>query len=106
MGIMNLFILSIAAALAGYTTTNTWTALAPFGGSVTTLAVDSRNPGTVYAATGDGGRLFKTTDGGAHWTRLSSALGADSIAIDPQDSNTIYIGMRGRFPGAWVFKST
>jgi photosystem II stability/assembly factor-like uncharacterized protein len=114
-GIVKLFILSIAlsiaAAVSGYAATNTWTALAPFGGSVTTLAVDSRNPGTVYAATavtaGDvRGRLFKTTDGGAHWALLNSALGAASIAIDPQDSNTIYIGLRGRFPGAWVFKST
>jgi photosystem II stability/assembly factor-like uncharacterized protein len=65
----------------------------------------------VYAATavtaGDArGRLFKTTDGGAHWTLLNSALGAASIAIDPQDSNTIYIGLLERFPGALIFKST
>src|SRR5438045_3838135 len=89
---------------------NEWTPLGPYGGIVTTLAADPGNPGTLYAATGatagDGGRLYKTTDGGANWTLMNSALSAVSIAIDPQNTNTVYIGLRGTSAGAWVFKST
>ena len=48
------------------------------------LAVDTRNPGTVYA--GD----FKSTDGGASWAKL--AVGPTALAIDPQDSDTLYAG--------------
>src|ERR1019366_2214161 len=46
------------------------------------LAVDTRHPGTVYA----GG--FKSTDGGASWAKL--ALSPTALAIDPQDSGTLY----------------
>jgi photosystem II stability/assembly factor-like uncharacterized protein len=48
------------------------------------LAVDTRNPGTVYS----GG--FKSTDGGASWAKL--AVGPTALAIDPQDSGTLYAG--------------
>ena len=48
------------------------------------LAVDTRHPGTVYA----GG--FKSTDGGASWAKL--ALSPTALAIDPQDSGTLYAG--------------
>jgi photosystem II stability/assembly factor-like uncharacterized protein len=49
------------------------------------LAVDTRNPGTVYS----GG--FKSTDGGASWAKL--ALSPTALAIDPQDSGTLYAGI-------------
>jgi photosystem II stability/assembly factor-like uncharacterized protein len=48
------------------------------------LAVDTRNPGTVYS----GG--FKSTDGGASWAKL--AFSPTALAIDPQDSGTLYAG--------------
>jgi hypothetical protein len=48
------------------------------------LAVDTRNPGTVYS----GG--FKSTDGGASWAKL--AVLPTALAIDPQDSGTLYAG--------------
>jgi hypothetical protein len=38
--------------------------------------------------------LYRSTDGGAHWAYLNSNLPeapANSLVIDPQDSNTIYI---------------
>lgn len=65
------------------------------------LAIDFQTPGTLYAA---GGGVFKTTDGGANWSSMGSVPSADccgSVAIDPQDPNTIYAGAR-----YGVFKST
>jgi len=53
-------------------------------GPIFPLAVDTRNPGTVYS----GG--FKSTDGGASWAKL--ALSPTALAIDPQDSGTLYAG--------------
>jgi photosystem II stability/assembly factor-like uncharacterized protein len=58
-----------------------WTDLAA---PIFPLAVDTRNPGTVYS----GG--FKSTDGGASWAKL--AVGPTALAIDPQDSATLYAG--------------
>ena len=58
-----------------------WTDLA---NPIFPLAVDTRNPGTVYS----GG--FKSTDGGVSWAKL--AVGPTALAIDPQDSGTVYAG--------------
>jgi len=58
-----------------------WTDLAQ---PIFPLAVDTRNPGTVYS----GG--FKSADGGASWAKL--AVGPTALAIDPQDSGTLYAG--------------
>ena len=61
------------------------------GAAVTT---QPGNPDIVY--TGNMGGLWKSTDAGAHWHNLTdgklprAAIGA--IAIDPQDSRTIYVG--------------
>jgi photosystem II stability/assembly factor-like uncharacterized protein len=68
----------------------------------------------MYAATVKG--LLKTTDGGANWSEPNSGLPASfrlsQVAIDPQNANTIYVGI---LPSAWmngrpldggVFKST
>lgn len=61
------------------------------------VAADAQNPGTIYAGTLTG--LFKTTDGGVNWIAPSSGLPAgrivESIAIDPQDSSTLYAAMSG-----------
>lgn len=48
------------------------------------LAVDARNPGTVYSGS------FKSTDGGASWAKL--AVSPTALAIDPQGSGTLYAG--------------
>ncbi|HEX2060602.1 MAG TPA: hypothetical protein VHK90_07665 [Thermoanaerobaculia bacterium] len=65
--------------------------------NVTLLAVDPVDPDTVLAARQIHeylGEVYKTTDGGAHWTRLAlpSPLLPRSIVFDPSDRNTIYIG--------------
>jgi hypothetical protein len=53
--------------------------------TIVPLAVENRNPGTVYL----GG--FKTTDGGTSWANLG--LFATALAIDPQNSGTLYAGI-------------
>ena len=104
---MKRFIFTITAALASYAGTDVWTPLGPDGASVGTLVADPRNPGTLYAGTGYGGGLYKTTDGGANWTLLNPELGPAYLAIDPQNTNTIYAGVGGSGnSGAWMFKST
>lgn len=50
----------------------TWQRSGPPGGTITVLAEDVSNPGTIYAGTdnaGNGG-LWKSTDAGAHWAPL------------------------------------
>jgi photosystem II stability/assembly factor-like uncharacterized protein len=67
---------------------------------VAALAVDPQDPNTLFAGGGDyngtGSGLWKSPDGGLSWTNLNSALGIDygdifSIAIDPQNPNTVYV---------------
>ncbi len=65
---------------------------------INSIAVDPQNEQVVYAGTYTG-KLYKTIDGGEHWF-LSSVNIQDqaivySIAIDPLDSENIFIGTRG-----------
>ncbi|CAM3032474.1 WD40/YVTN/BNR-like repeat-containing protein [Rariglobus hedericola] len=76
------------------------------------LAVDRKNPETVYVATEDG--LHKSTDGAATWKLLPSTRRAElritgernhsvrSIAVDPTDGNILYAAT----PGGKIYKST
>ena len=83
-------------------------------GRVTALAVDPMNSKVVYAGTADGG-VWKTTDGGFHWTPMSDkqpSLAVGSIAIDPSNHSTIYVGTGEQnfsadsYFGAGILKST
>jgi len=79
--------------------------------------VDPNNSNIVYIGTGDddggdayGVGIYKSTDGGNIWNFLgldfSSGNGGayiSGIIVNPDDSNTIWVGMRG-FKG--VYKST
>lgn len=75
--------------------------------SIGAIAIDQRNPKIVYVGTGEsnmrnsvsiGDGFYKTTDGGSNWSKLG---GLDStehiakIAIDPSNSNTIYVAAPG-----------
>lgn len=65
--------------------------------NVTLLAVDPVDPDTLLAALQIHaylGEIYRTTDGGAHWTLLAlpTPLLPRSIVFDPGDRNTIYIG--------------
>jgi uncharacterized repeat protein (TIGR01451 family) len=83
-------------------------------GRVTALAVDPTNDNVVYAGAAEGG-VWKTTDGGVHWTPLTDtqpSLAVGSIAIDPSNHSTIYVGTGEEnfsgdsYYGAGILKST
>lgn len=85
----------------------TWNSVYPGGSFVADMiVVDPNNPAIVYAG-GGSPALFKSTDGGANWTNISSGLtgvSVRSLAIDPTNANTLYVGINGSSGG--VFKST
>jgi photosystem II stability/assembly factor-like uncharacterized protein len=78
------------------------------------LAIDPKNPRTVYATTFSG--VFKSTDGGASWRasnsgipqfRASNVLACCSsgVVVDPQNSNTLYVP-GSDYSNPVIFKST
>ena len=89
-----------AAAPAG------WTRSGPHGGTVTAVGVSKSSPATVYAHVSAQGSyydttptgFFKSTDAGAHWTRLSyPPLPVQphrflSLAVDPTNPDVVYAG--------------
>ena len=84
--------------------TSNWTPLGPvvsneLGGSlpgigrINAIAVDSNNADIWYAGAPAGG-IWKSTDAGDTWTNIFDQfpqIGVSGIAIDPNDSNIIYI---------------
>jgi hypothetical protein len=70
-------------------------------GMVTAIAPNPNNPAVIYIGTAGGG-VWRTRDGGAHWTPLfdrQSALGIGepgAIAIDPNNTDVIYVGSSQR----------
>jgi len=76
-----------------------WQELGPhnIGGRTLAIALNPQNPLTVYAGAASGG-LWRSYTGGvgaAAWHYVSTGhpvLGVSTIAIDPGDSNTVYIG--------------
>ncbi|MCB0720735.1 MAG: T9SS type A sorting domain-containing protein [Ignavibacteriae bacterium] len=76
-----------------------WTQLGPhnFGGRTISLALNPGNPNTIYAGSASGG-LWRSYTGGvgtSAWENIQtgfSVLGVGSIAINPQDTNEMYIG--------------
>jgi photosystem II stability/assembly factor-like uncharacterized protein len=62
-------------------------------GSVCLLAIDPASPDTIYAGAGHLSRLYKSTDGGASWTRLAPPI-TDYIAAvvhHPTRPGTLYV---------------
>jgi len=75
---------------------------------ITDIDIDPRNPGVMYAAAyqrrrntssivagGPEAGIFKTTDGGAHWKKLSEGLpmvdmGRIALAVSPQKPDVVY----------------
>lgn len=70
--------------------------------SIGAVAIDPRNPQTIWVGTGEGWTrnstslgdgVYKSTDGGDNWTNMglrdSERIG--KIVIDPSDSNVVYV---------------
>jgi photosystem II stability/assembly factor-like uncharacterized protein len=82
---------------------------------ISVLAIDPHDPDIIYAGTGDKSNLakdgiYKSTNGGRTWSPINRDLTADpqgrhysiiAIAIDPDDSRTLYAGGFGG-----LYKST
>ena len=81
-------------------------------GRVNAVAFDPQHNGTWYAGAPYGG-VWKSTDFGASWKPLTDSwkyLSVSSIAVDPRNANTLYVGT-GDMPGGsryarGVMKST
>lgn len=89
-------------------TTANWVALGPFGNATNTgagrlqcIRFHPSGTGTVYVGAAAGG-LWKSTNNGASWSTTTdqiASLGVSDIAIDPTNTNIMYIST-GDFDGA------
>ena len=106
--------LNLTEELAGLRTTETWRTIGPhnLGGRTLAIAFNPLNPNTIYAGSASGGLWRSYTGGrGANaWEYVSigfPVLAVSSIAIVPNDSNTIYFGTgevynhQAPVPAAW-----
>ncbi|MFN2543234.1 MAG: WD40/YVTN/BNR-like repeat-containing protein, partial [Actinomycetota bacterium] len=66
-----------------------WTWHGPMGGpGITSLAADPVHPGTVVAGTPQG--LYRTDDGGDHWSQLDSTGSVRTLFFDPSAADILY----------------
>ena len=74
--------------------------------SIGAIAIDQKNPATVYVGTGEsnmrnsvsiGNGLYKTTDGGDNWKKigLDSSEHISKIIINPENPDIIYVAVPG-----------
>jgi photosystem II stability/assembly factor-like uncharacterized protein len=90
-----LTILMLASIYAVGAGTRQWAVLGPDGGDVRSLAYDPHDPNRIFLGTSTG-VIFVSEDSGHNWSRFAK-LGSgddyvlDHIAIDPQNSKTIFI---------------
>ncbi len=69
-----------------------WEPLGPFGGWVTTVAVDPFRPQVIFVGTHAGG-LFKSVDRGSSWKASSLGLAhglVERLAFDPESPGVVY----------------
>ncbi len=76
-----------------------WTPIGPhnIGGRTISIALNPLNPNTIYAGSASGGlwRSHTAGEGADAWDYIPTGfpvLGVGAIVIDPNDTNTIYIG--------------
>ena len=103
----------------------TWTAIltiSPDTG-ISDIVFDPKNPDVIYASAyqrrravgqmiggGPEGGIFKTTNGGRNWTKLTRGLPAGDIgraglAIDPRKSSTVFALVDAKRPESGFFRS-
>jgi photosystem II stability/assembly factor-like uncharacterized protein len=91
-----------------------WRHVGPEGNRVTSVSGVAGDPNVYYAGAASGG-VFKTTDGGIHWSPISDSLPVSSIgaiAVAPSDPNVVWIGtgeafIRSHISAGWgVWRST
>jgi len=105
-------------AIAGGRSAGQWDPVGPtnVGGRIADIACHPTNLNIIYAASASGG-VFKTTDAGTSWVPLfddESALSIGSVAIDPSNPETIWVGTGEpnggggsvTYGGTGVFRST
>ena len=89
----SLLVLAVSLLSTALLASGPWQVLGPDGGDARSLAYDAHNPDHVLLGTSTG-QMFASNDAGRTWSRLAR-LGddyvLDHIAIDPQDSNRIYV---------------
>ncbi len=91
----------------------TWQRIATLNYSIYSIAVDPSNQNIIYAL--NGSRIFKSEDGGSNWQIYQfesyTYSSAGEIAINPNNSDIIYVAGYYRDPITWkyfmaVLKST
>jgi len=90
-------------AMSGLDAAGTWALRGPInvGGRVTDVVGDPANANKFYVGAASGG-VWKTLDGGATFAPIFDGQGSLSIgalAIDPRDSNILYVGTGEANPG-------
>jgi xyloglucan-specific exo-beta-1,4-glucanase len=83
------------------------------GGYVTGLVIHPREPGVVYVRTDIGG-CYRWQEDATCWTPItdhfrradSGFFGGESIALDPSDSDVVFIAVGMGYDAGTVFKST
>jgi len=81
-----------------------WTPCGLSGNGVGPFAADPTNPERMYLAR-NGAGLYKTIDGGKHWSLINNGLPqftVTGLAIDPHNPDLIYIGLYDK----GLFRST
>jgi photosystem II stability/assembly factor-like uncharacterized protein len=104
-GILKVLLLPFLAssAPAAYAGPGVWTSGGPWGGNISALAIDPKNPAKLYVGTNGG--IFRSTDFGGTWVPASNGLTSTSVlclAIHPAIPTTLYAGTA--YGG--VFRST
>ena len=92
-----------SATSSSFNITDPWVVGAPFGGTVTALAVKQVSGSTAsavaYAGTATG--VFKTSDTGASWTAVRKGMGTRPVYVlvakAADDSDTVYAGTNNGF---------
>jgi photosystem II stability/assembly factor-like uncharacterized protein len=85
--------------------TDKWTPRGFANEEINTLAIDHKNPSTLYVTTNNG--AFKSVDGGGSWTALqpdSANRPNDALVIDPSDPSILY-GLRRNIDGGVLSES-